>query len=406
MSVQMSDDVKITSKKLVTLGVIMFAACLTQVASDVYAPSLPTITKVFATSESYAQFSMAIYMIAVALSQIVYGPVSEGVGRRKPLLFGMALMTVGSVVCSIATIIEILIAGRFLQGLGAGGCSCLWRAIYRDAFDVHEMAKYGSYIVIFIMFIIPAAPALGGYFEENISWHANFVFMTGYSIIAMLAVYLLLQETSKYHHPERLKLPYMFKTAKKVLVHPRFIGISLAVFLTYGAMFCFMVKGPILLIDKLNVTPQEFGVLSFISCIIGYSLGGFVNAKLGRKIGYVTMLRIGWCISIASGLYMMLWYLLYGLDLYNIVASITIFYFGSTLIWPNANALAFEPMAKVAGYASTVYSSLQVGGAGVMAALISQLPTTPFVLGVFIMTASLLALILFECVKNSEGEIE
>lgn len=402
----MNDKVKISAKKLVTLGVIMFSACLTQVASDVYAPSLPTITKAFGTSEGYTQFSMAIYMIAVALSQILYGPISEGVGRRKPLLFGMSLMTVGSIICSIANNIEILIAGRFLQGLGAGACAGLWRAIYRDAFDVHEMAKYGSYIVIFIMFIIPAAPVLGGYFEENIGWHANFLFMTGYSVVAMIAVHLLLHETSKYHHLERLKLSYMIKTAKKVIVHPKFIGISFSVFLTYGAMFSWMVKGPIIMIDKLHMSPTEFGLINFVSCVIAYSLGGLINAKLGKKIGYNNMLRIGWAITSVSAVYMMISYIIYGLEIYSIMGSVTLFYFGSTLIWPNAGALAFEPIGKVAGYGSSIYSSLQLGGAGIIAAIISHLPTNSFVLGALMLISSILALILFEFVKHSEGEIE
>src|SRR3989338_6223909 len=161
--------------------VIVLAVCLTQLASDIYAPSLPGIASYFHTNVDLAQWSMAIYMLGVALSQLVYGPLSEGVGRKKPLLTGLIIMIVGTLICLFSPSIKVLILGRLIQGCGAGACAALWRSIFRDLFTGEELSKYGSYLVVFIMFIIPAAPLLGGYLEEFYSWRACFAFMTLYS---------------------------------------------------------------------------------------------------------------------------------------------------------------------------------------------------------------------------------
>ncbi|MBX3708921.1 MAG: multidrug effflux MFS transporter [Gammaproteobacteria bacterium] len=341
--------------------VIILAVCLTQVAADIYAPSLPAIADSLSAPIHLVQWSMAIYMLGVALSQLIYGPLSEGIGRKGPILIGLGIMIIGSGMCLLANNIDLLIAGRFVQGCGAGACAALWRSIFRDVFSGEELAKYGSYLVVFVMFIVPAAPALGGYLQEYFGWRASFVFMCFYTVIALLSILYGFKETSTHHHPERLKLSYVTSTFYQLLKSPIFMGVTLCTFLSYGAFFSWFTAGPVLLIDRAGLTPVEFGWITLLGGGSAYALAGWLNGKWVTRLGMSNMMRIGFSIMFVSGIMMLLGKLIFGVTATVIVAPILLFYFGSTFIWPNAFAIAFTPFGKIAGYAGALYGFMQTG---------------------------------------------
>ena len=126
--------------KTALFGALLLAVCLTQFAVDIYASAIIAIATDFNVDVTMVQWSMSIYMFGVATSQLVYGPVSEGVGRKKPLLFGLGIMLIGCLICLSAQYIDVLIAGRFVQGAGAGACAALWRSIFRDSFKGEELS--------------------------------------------------------------------------------------------------------------------------------------------------------------------------------------------------------------------------------------------------------------------------
>lgn len=180
--------------------VLVFATCSTQFASDIYAPCLPVIAIDMHTSVSLAGLSMSIYMFGTAISQLIYGPLSEGIGRKTPMLIGLFIMTIGSIICVLATNIDTLIIGRLIQGCGAGACACLWRSVFRDSFSGEDLSKYASYLVVLIMFIAPAAPIIGGILQEIFGWQSNFIFMAVYSLLSLVGIIFKFHETNKHIH--------------------------------------------------------------------------------------------------------------------------------------------------------------------------------------------------------------
>ena len=349
--------------------VILLAVCLTQFASDIYAPSLPNIASKLHTTIDLAQWSMAIYMLGVALSQLVYGPLSEGVGRKPPLMGGLLVMLMGTLFCFFASGIDTLIWGRFIQGCGAGSCASLWRSIFRDVFSGEDLAKYGSYLVIFIMFIVPAAPVLGGYLQDVYGWRACFVFMSLYTVVALCAVGWGFTETNQHQNTERLKLSYVAKTYSTLLLNPIFMGVTCCTFLSYGAFFAWFVSGPVLLIDGLGISPVAFGWITFLGGGTAYALAGWLNGRVVKRFGMPYMMRFGWSIMIASSVLMLASQMMFNLTLGGVVVPIILFYFGSTFIWPNAFATAFTPFGTIAGYTAALYGSMQVGGAAALGGL-------------------------------------
>src|SRR5262245_49447650 len=117
------------------LIIILLIACMGQVASDIYTPSFVAIADSLHIRLIEVQLSMSIYMLGLALSQLVYGPLSEAFGRRLPLLAGLMILCLGGLICLFSFSIDQLILGRLIQGLGAGACIVLWRSIFKDVYS-------------------------------------------------------------------------------------------------------------------------------------------------------------------------------------------------------------------------------------------------------------------------------
>jgi len=379
--------------------VVILVACLTNFATDIYTPAIPNIAVSLNTSIHIVQWSMALYMLGVAASQLIYGPLSDGIGRKPPLIFGLVIMLMGSIICMLAPNINILILGRLIQGCGAGSCAALWRSVFRDVFSGEELAKYGSYFSTLIMFVLPAAPIVGGYLTHYIGFRANFVFISLYTIIALGAIIYGFKETSIHHHKAKFRLAYILNTYAKLLTNPIFIGTTLASFLSYGALFAWITTGPALLIQQLKLTPVSFGWVSFLTAGLAYGLAGQINGRLVSHCGMVKMMRIGWSNMIIAILLLLIGTLLVGTNLYVIILSIILFYFGSTFIWSNANAIVFTPFAEIAGFVGALYSFSQICGGAVCAAIMTHLSyTCPIPLGILMLGASILAWLSFELI--------
>lgn len=353
------------------------------------------------TSVGQAQFSLTIFMIGLAFSQLIYGPISEGVGRRIPLIAGLLIFICGSLLSILATDIKFLILGRLVQGLGAGACASLWRSIFRDVYHGDELSKYGSWLSVIVTFFVPAVPVLGGYFQKYISWQANFGFLIFYSVVALLLITYMFKEASQHHHPERLKSQFILQAFKQLLTSPIFMGYTLAVFFCYGAFFSWFAVAPILLIKHVGLSPVEFGWVSFVIGAGAMGLAGAINGKVIKRFGGKFMLRFGWATMFASGCLLLIGYGIFGVNLYAITLPVFFFYFGVTFIWPNAFAGAFTPFGTIAGYAGSLYSFMQLGGGALIGNITAWLPaSSPLPLAVIFIISPILAWLSYEGLVN------
>ncbi|MEN8236565.1 MAG: multidrug effflux MFS transporter [Pseudomonadota bacterium] len=356
--------------------IILLVACLAGVSSDIYAPSLPAIAHDLNAPIDEVQWSMAVFMLGVSLSQLVYGPISEGIGRKFPLLVGLIIAFIGSVICFYAATISVLIWGRFIQGIGVGAGASLWRAIFRDSFTGETSTKYLAYLAILITFVVPAAPTLGGYLSVYFGWRSVFIFLVLYALITILIVCMGFRETGQYHHKNRLRLSFIFSSFQQLLSSRIFMGYALCTFLSYGAFFSWYAVGPVLLIKNIGISPVEFGWITLLGGGTAMAVAGYLNGKIVSHVGSHFMLRLGWLLMVIAGVLMLAFKFLYGINIFIIVAPMIVFYFGSTFIWPAAFTGAFAPFGKLAGYASALYSFLQLGGATVLGSLVAYLPDT------------------------------
>lgn len=379
------------------LCIMICIACLSGFSTDIYIPSFSHIAHDFNTNMKHVQWTMAIYMLGVSISQLFYGPISEGFGRRPPLIFGLLLMLLASIGCTFSSNITILLCCRFFQGLGAGACASLWRSIFRDAFDITKMATYGSYLGMAMVFIVPSSPMLGGILQDKFHWRYSFGAVIIAVGIVLGLVLFFLRETNKNIDPKKLSLTFFKSASLELLSSPIFMGYTFCTFLTYGAFFSWFVVGPVLMIEGLKMSPETFGRVNFMMAI--FAMGGavFTNKRLLPKYGPAFMLRLGWGCMITGATILLVWNALCTFTIYSIIPPLLLFFFGSAFIWPVAFASAFTPFGHIAGYAGSLYSFMQLGGGAVVGWLASFLPKDqPNALAFLFLSVTALALLTFE----------
>jgi DHA1 family bicyclomycin/chloramphenicol resistance-like MFS transporter/DHA1 family 2-module integral membrane pump EmrD-like MFS transporter len=223
--------------KMPQFFMLLLTGVFSQFAVDVYAPSVPAIAADLKTSINSVQWTISIYMFGVAGMQFFYGAMSEVVGRKAPMVLGVIIMLIGSIVCINAIDIKTLIVGRLIQGVGISACACLWRSVLRDSFSGDDLSKYASYATMIIMFIIPGAPLFGGFIQDSFGWQANFLVMIIYSVLVIILLLFGIKETSSNHHISKISIKIIIANYLILLRSPLFMGTVFAVFLSFGAFF-------------------------------------------------------------------------------------------------------------------------------------------------------------------------
>jgi Bcr/CflA subfamily drug resistance transporter len=380
------DNLALVHRRMVLLTIAILA-CLSAIASDIYTPSVPIIAQYMKVHTDLVQLTMAVFLAGVAASQLIYGPISDSWGRKKPLLLGMAIMFVGSTLSYAADDIHTLMWARLIQGLGAGAPACLFRSIFRDAFSGVELVKYGSYLGSILVFVVPVAPVIGGYLQHHFNWQASFMFINAYIALAFCFVVILYHDIKPDKGAQVGGLTKVRASFVQLLSHPHFIGYSMCALLSYGVLFSWVTAAPVLLIKHVGLSPSQFGWVIFASTSVSMAIAGLVNGRLVSSFGMAAMLRLGWRLIILGGLMLALSYALFGLTLWSLIVPICLVLFGNKFTFPCTFSGAMTPFGHMAGYAGALYGTLQITGGAIIGALVAYLPEdTPWPLvGIFVL---------------------
>ncbi len=335
------------------------------ISTDLYLPSLPDMTRVFATDVSMVQLTLSAFIAGFAVAQLIVGPLSDRFGRRPVLLAGVTFYLASSLFCLFAGSIGWLIAGRFLQALGGCAGPVLGRAIVRDVYPRDEAARVLSTMAS-IMALAPAmAPFLGGALHVTFGWRASFVLFVLFGGVLLTLGWRSLEETNR--HPDRRALHplLMLENYGTLLADRKFVGYTLTLSLAFAWMFSFISGSSFVLIDTLGVKPQHFG-FCFIVVVLGYMSGSFAAARLTRRLGIERMIRFGVWLGVSAGI------VLAGLawtgiaTVAAVVGPVAVMFFAAGLALPNSTAAALAPHPSLAGSASALLGFIQMA-AGALA---------------------------------------
>jgi MFS transporter, DHA1 family, multidrug resistance protein len=328
-------------------------------STDLYLPALPNLVQVFDTDIAMVQLTLSVFLVGFAVSQLVYGPMSDRFGRRPTLLIGVSVYLVASAVCSLATSVEGLIAARFFQALGACCGPVVGRAVVRDVFGRDRAATVLAYMSMAMTLAPAIGPVLGGAMTELFGWRSNFILLTGFAMMILAAVWGLLGETNTARDSEALNPGRMAANYLMLLRNRRFIGYILIVACSYSGIFAFISGSSFLLIGQMHLSPAQYG-LSFATVVLGYTIGSFLAGKLSQRLGGARMIRIGTLVSISGGALGVGLALAGVVQIASVVLPVFLFILGAGLTLPNATANAVGPYPTMAGLASSLLGFFQM----------------------------------------------
>ena len=264
------------------LGSIVLLGALTAFAAisiDLYLPSLPVIGRDFHASPAVVQHSMSAFFIGMALGQLVYGPLSDRFGRRLPLLVGASIYIVASLACAVAPTIGWLVAGRFIQALGACAGQVIARAIVRDRYHHRDSARIFSLLTLVLGVAPMIAPTVGGWLVAVASWRAIFLILAGFGLIIGGAVALRLTESRSIATAEQARSESVTGSYLALFGHRRLVGYLLAGALNGATLFTYIANAPDLLITQFKFNSAQFG-LAFAVIAVGVIGSSQVNRWL------------------------------------------------------------------------------------------------------------------------------
>lgn len=363
------------ARKPSAFSVAFFTAAifaLLPISTDLYLPALPALRGDFGISSARSQLTLSAFIVGFGLAQLAYGPLSDRFGRRPALLAGIVLYAAASVGCMAAPTIEMLIAARFLQGVGACSGQVMARAIVRDLYDPAQGARVLAYMTLLFGIVPLVGPLIGGYLTVWFGWRSTFAFLLAFGLVLLGSVWLLLAETNRHLDPAAASLRRLAENAGTILRNRTFLGFSACVTFSYCGVFSFLSASSFVLIDVLGVAPDRFG-LWFMMAVTGNMVGALACSRLTQRFSLARLLAAAATVSCLGGL-MMLGLAIGGIaQPWAIIAPMAVYLMGHGITVPVCYAAAVGPFPTMAGTASALLGLMQLGVAAVVGQIVLRL---------------------------------
>ncbi len=342
------------------------------ISIDALLPALGIIsTELNLSNPNHAQYLIGFVFVGMAIGQLISGPLSDAWGRKKILYIGIGFYTVGSIICFIAPTLEMILLGRFIQGLGVSGPYVCAISIVRDKFSGRHMASVMS-IIMMIFIMVPAiAPALGQFIIIYFSWRSIFVFYIIYSLIVGTWLFLRLEETL----PKSNRIPFNSKNLlhglKEILNCRVTVGYTACIGIIFGSFVGYLNSSQQIFQSQFN-TGSLFTVY-FGGLALVFGVSSFVNSRFVEKFGMLYLCIRSLLLIIFASLMFLTIHLVVPVTLWMFVVYAAVVFFGFGLLFGNLNAIAMEPMGHIAGIASAIIGSSSSVISMILGAIIGQL---------------------------------
>ncbi|ASU77404.1 Bcr/CflA family drug resistance efflux transporter [Actinopolyspora erythraea] len=325
---------------------------------DMYLPALPQLTRELEATSAQGQLTLTAVLLGLAFGQLVAGTVSDAVGRRGPLLVGLALYFTTSVLCALSGDVYALTALRFLQGFGAAAGMVIARASVRDLYSGVEASRFFSSLMLVTGLAPILAPVIGGQVLNHTDWRGVFVVLAAFSVVLFLVTVLALPETKPRRWRQPLRAGSTARTFAGLLASPAFLGNALAAGLAMAAMFAYISGSSYVLQDIYGLSPQAYG-LAFGSNAVGLVAGGQVNARLvGRIATESQLLLCALSAAVVAGLLLVVT-VVAGLPLPFLLVALFVMISSLGFVMPNTTMLVLAERQEVSGSASALLGVLQ-----------------------------------------------
>ena len=348
---------------------LAFMTALGPLATDLYLPSLPHIGAALAASPAKVQLTLSAYLIGFSIGQIIYGPISDALGRKPVLVAAFGLFILATLACALATSVEMLIIARALQAFGAAGPIILARTMVRDLYHGpragREMSMMGT-----IMGITPIiAPILGGFLQVGLGWRSIFLTMAAGGIVLALLAALRLPETNHFRSRDHLSLATILESYKIVLSNKAYRAYAALLSLSYAGLFAFISASSFVFQDVYGLDEIAFGI-TFGICSISFVVGTMMGTRIVTKHGFDHTIGVGVACLALGGIGQWMGVIILPKALLAIVVPEMMYFIGIGLVLPQAMAAAMTPFPERAGAASSLAGFMQMVFASAAGAIV------------------------------------
>ncbi|MFC4107978.1 multidrug effflux MFS transporter [Micromonospora zhanjiangensis] len=341
---------------------------------DMYLPALPAIVADFATTSAAVQLTLTGTLAGLALGQLMVGPLSDAVGRRRPLIAGLALHVVASVLCVVAPNVAVLGALRVVQGLGVAATAVVAMAVVRDLFSGAAFATLLSRLLLVMGAAPVLAPTLGGGVLRWTDWRGVFVVLAAFGVLLIVVAAVGLPETLPPARRRRGGIVATVSLYGSLLRDRVFVGLVMVAGLAMAALFAYVAGSSFVLQQGYGLSQQQFG-LAFGAGAVGLIGATQYNVRLLRRYPPQRILVVSLCAGTLAGLALVA-FAATGLGgLPALLVSLWAVLAAAGLAMPNAPALALSRHGEAAGTASALLGAVQFGVGAVAAPLVGVLGT-------------------------------
>lgn len=346
------------------IWLLILCSAIGPVAMTTPVPAVTQIMRDFVTDYGSVQLMLTSYLVATGLAQLFLGALSDQFGRRPVMLAGLIVFSAGSLLCAVAETLEVLIIGRFIQGVGGAAGLALSRAIVRDVYDRSKTASVIGYVNMGMVLAPMIGPTIGGVMTDYLHWHFIFAAMAGMSMFLTLTCYKNLNETLPATTGSQR--PSLLISAPILLRDISFVGYTFNIAFCAGMFYSFIAGAPYYVMEVLGTNASVYGMYSvFTAC--GYMSGNYISARYSEKTGPDKMLQLAFVPALFG---VLLFWLSYNIQ-HPLAIFLPMFFIALSngLTIPNGNAAAMSTHPERAGAAAGISGAVTIGVGALMTVL-------------------------------------
>ncbi len=388
---------KIKASNRTIIWILGALATVTPFAIDMYLPAFAQIAEDFGSTTAIISLSVSSYFIGMALGQILYGPLLDRYGRKRPLYVGLVIFIIASVGCMQSHDVNTLVVFRFFQAIGGSVAWVGALAMVRDFFPVEESARIFSLLVLILGVSPLLAPTFGGFIITTFGWQSIFIILSVLVIVLLIVVFFYLPEGHQPDPTISLRAKPMIETFISILKNSQFSTYTFAGAFSFATLFIYVAGSPIIFMEIYHVSPKVYGGI-FALLSVGFIGSSQLNIIVTRKFESIKVFRVALFCQVIAGIIFVLGVWSNSFGLYSTIVMFFICLSCIGFINPNANALALAPFTRTIGSASALMGCTQIGIAALSSfgvGLFNTIDAVPIITLIVLTSSIALVILLF-----------
>lgn len=387
--------------------ILGFLSAIGPFSIDMYLPGFIDIAQDLHTTVSQVSLSLGSFFVGLAFGQLLYGPLLDRFGRKKPLYIGLAVYIIASLGCLVVTNLHQLVVLRFIEAIGSCAAAVAAVAMVRDLFPVNENAKIFSLLMLVVGLSPMLAPTVGSYVTTFWGWHSVFLILAIIAFLVLLAVMFQLPDTYKPNTSLSLKPISIIQNFTVVIKEPQFYTYAIGGALSFAGIFTYVAGSPMVFMKIFGLSRQAFSWI-FAGLSVAFIGASQINTLALRRYKSEQLVKRAIIVQVISAVLFVGMAVTDMLGLFGVIAFIFIFLLTLGFISSNASALSLAPFAHHAGSASALMGAMQLG-IGALASSVLGMINTYSVLpmaGVMAGSSVLALLVILIGHKNIKQQVE